>query len=64
MPDWRLEEPTTLARATPAATLLRSQTVRGHAIDAFRTIALLLVVTLAILVLLPAALAAQVASAR
>jgi hypothetical protein len=42
---------------------LRTQTVavRRHAIDAFRTIALLTLAALAILVLLPAALAAQVA---
>jgi hypothetical protein len=54
-----------LARAVRAATPLRTQTagLRGHTIDAFRTIALLLVAVLAILVLLPAALAAQVAFA-
>jgi hypothetical protein len=52
-----------LAQATPAATLLhtRTGTARGLAVDALRTIALLVVATLAILVLLPAALAAQVA---
>jgi hypothetical protein len=43
--------------------VLRSRTgnVRGHAIHALRTVALLVVATLAILVLLPAVLAAQVA---
>jgi len=54
-----------LARATTAASLLhtRTDTARGHAIDAFRTITFLVIATLAILVLLPAALAAQVAFA-
>jgi hypothetical protein len=52
-----------LSQATPAAIALPTQTapVRGHAVDVLRTVVFLLVAALAILVLLPAALAAQVA---
>jgi hypothetical protein len=45
-----------------AAAAARPTTVRGYAIVAFRTAVLLILAALAILVLLPAALAAQAVS--